>query len=90
MQMLTQGFSVYYSPLNFLPIRSQGKITAIRNPDEQIVQKLLKIGVQKDREITLEENFPAFVIRVNETQIQLDRNMASSITVRMTTAQEPH
>ncbi len=83
--MLTQGFSVYYSPLNFLETKTQGVITAIRNKDDNIIKKLLAMGVHKGMEITLEQSFPSFVIRVGRTRVALDQEIASSIKVRVTT-----
>ncbi|MDJ0689366.1 MAG: FeoA family protein [Xenococcaceae cyanobacterium MO_188.B32] len=83
--MFTQSFSVYYSPLNFLATKTQGVITAIRNKDEQIVKKLLAMGVHTGMPITLEQRFPAFVIRVGRTRIAIDKDIANSIKVRVTT-----
>lgn len=82
--MLTQGFSVYYSPLDYLGTKTQGVITAIRNKDEKIVKQLLAMGVRIGMNITLEKRFPAFVIRVGRTRITINKNLASSIKVRVT------
>jgi ferrous iron transport protein A len=43
--MFTQGFSVYYSPLNFLDTQTEAVITAIRNKDDNIIKKLLAMGI---------------------------------------------
>ncbi len=83
--MLTQGFSVQYSPLDYLGTKTQGVITAIKNKDEKIVKKLLAMGVHTGMHITLEQRFPAFVIRVGRTRIAIDKNIASSIKVRVNT-----
>ena len=83
--MLTQGFSVQYSPLEYLGTKTQGVITAIRNKDEKIVKKLLAMGVHTGMQITLEQRFPAFVIRVGRTRIAIDKNIANSIKVRVST-----
>jgi ferrous iron transport protein A len=82
--MLTQGFSVYYSPLNFLEARTEGKITAIRNQDEEMIKKLLAMGLYKGSYITLEQTFPAFVIKVGQTRLAIDEEVAQSIKVRVT------
>ena len=81
--MFTQGFSICYSPLNLLANKTQGVITAIKNKDEKIVKKLLAMGVHKGMQITLEQKFPAFVIRVGRTRIAIDKDIASSIKVRV-------
>ncbi len=83
--MFTQRFSVHYSPLNFLGTKTQGVITAIRNKDDKIVKKLLSMGIHTGMQITLEQRFPSFVIRVGRTRIALDKDIASSIKVRVTT-----
>ena len=83
--MLSQGFSVRYCPLDYLGIKTQGTIAAIRNKDEKVVKKLLAMGVHTGMQITLEQRFPSFVIRVGRTRIAIDKNIASSIQVRVAT-----
>ncbi|MDJ0680852.1 MAG: FeoA family protein [Xenococcaceae cyanobacterium MO_167.B52] len=81
--MVYQSFSVDYSPLNYLGAKTQGVITAIRNKDDKIVKKLLSMGVHTGMHITLEQRFPSFVIKVGQTRIAIDKNIASSIKVRV-------
>ena len=81
--MITQGFSICYSPLSMLTNKTQGFITAIRNKDEKIVKKLLAMGVHTGMQITLEQTFPSFIIRVGRTRIAIDKEIASSIKVRV-------
>jgi ferrous iron transport protein A len=83
--MFTQSFSVHYSSLDYLGTKTQGVITAIKNQDEKIVKKLLAMGVHTGMQITVEQRFPAFVIRVGRTRIAIDKNIASSIRVKVTT-----
>lgn len=83
--MFTQSFSVHYSPLDYLGTKTQGVITAIRNKDDRIVKKLLAMGIHTGMQITLEQRFPSFVIRVGQTRIAIDKNIASSIKVRVLT-----
>ena len=83
--MFTQGFSVHYSPLNYLGTKTQGVIAAIRNKDDKIVKKLLAMGVHTGMHITLEQRFPSLVIRVGRTRIAIDKDIASSIKVRVST-----
>ena len=82
--MITQGFSICYSPLSMLTNKTQGFITAIRSKDEKIVKKLLAMGVHTGMQITLEQTFPSFIIRVGRTRIAIDKEIASSIKVRVT------
>ncbi|MGF1539747.1 MAG: FeoA family protein [Pleurocapsa sp.] len=83
--MFTQGFSVEYSPLDYLGAKTQGVIAAIRNKDEKIVKKLLAMGVHTGMHITLEQRFPSFIIRVGRNRIAIDKNIANSIKVRVNT-----
>lgn len=82
--MFTRSFSVHYSPLDYLGTKTQGVITAIRNKDDRIVKKLLAMGVHTGMQITLEQRFPSFIIRVGHTRIAIDKDIASSIRVRVT------
>ncbi|MGF1479948.1 MAG: FeoA family protein [Cyanophyceae cyanobacterium] len=82
--MLSQGFSVNYSPLTLLETKTQGVITRIKNNDEQVVRKLSAMGIYTGMPITLEQKFPAFVIKVGRTRVAIDREIASSIKVRVT------
>ena len=81
--MFDRGFSICYSPLSLLKKKTQGLIIAIRNKDEKIVKKLLALGVHTGMQITLEQTFPSFVIRVGQTRIAIDKKIASSIKVRV-------
>ena len=81
--MFTQGFSIQYTTLNYLGTKTQGVIAAIRNKDDKIVKKLLAMGVHKGMQITLEQRFPSFIIRVGRTRIAIDKDIASSIKVRV-------
>ena len=83
--MLTQGFSVHYCTLNYLGSKTQGVIAAIRNKDDKIVKKLLAMGVHTGMQITLEQRFPSFVIKVGRTRLAIDKDIASSIKVRVST-----
>ncbi len=83
--MFAQGFSVQYSPLDYLGTKTQGVIAAIRNKDEKIVKKLLAMGVHTGMQITLEQKFPAYIIRVGRSRIAIDKDIANSIKVRVST-----
>ena len=82
--MVYQSFSVDYSPLDYLGVKTQGVIAAIRNKDDRIVKKLLAMGVHTGMHITLEQRFPSFIIRVGKTRIAIDKNIANSIKIKKT------
>ncbi len=78
------NFSVDYSPLDFLSANTKGIISAIRNKDEQIIKKLLAMGIYIGMPITLEQTFPSFIISVGQTRVAIDHNIARSIKVKIT------
>lgn len=82
--MLTQSFSFLYLPLNLLKNKSQGVITDISNKDENIIKKLLSMGVHIGMKMTLEQTFPSFIIRIGRTRIAIDKEIANSIYVKVT------
>lgn len=81
--MVSQSFSVQYSSLDYLGTKTQGTIAAIRNKDDKVVKKLLAMGVHTGMQITLEQRFPSFVIRVGRTRIAIDKDIANSIKVKI-------
>ncbi len=82
--MFSHLFSVQYTTLNYLKPKTQGVITGIRNKDEKVVKKLLAMGVHTGMQITLEQRFPSFIIRVGRIRLAIDKDIASSIKVRVT------
>ena len=82
--MFSHLFSVQYTTLNYLNPKTQGVITGIRNKDEKVVKKLLAMGVHTGMQITLEQRFPSFIMRVGRTRLAIDKDIASSIKVRVT------
>lgn len=83
--MFTQAFTVQYSPLSFLEVKSKGIVTAIKKQDNQTQKKLFAMGIYKGIPVTLEQKFPSFVIKVEQRRIAIDKSTASSIRVRVIT-----
>jgi ferrous iron transport protein A len=81
--MFVQGFSVCYSPLSLLKPKEQGIITRFKNSDRDVVAKLSEMGINPGVKITLEQNFPSFVVKFDLTHLVIDRETASSIYVRL-------
>ncbi len=81
--MLARGFSVCYSPLSLLKPKEQGVITRLKNSDRQIVDKLITMGINPGVKITLEQNFPSFIVKLDLTSLAIDLETASSIYVRL-------
>lgn len=81
--MLTQGFSVCYSPLSLLKPKEQGVVTRLKNNDCGVVNKLIAMGINPGVKITLEQNFPSFIVKCALTRLAIDKETADSIQVRL-------
>ncbi|GAB4224979.1 MAG: hypothetical protein Kow0049_01850 [Stanieria sp.] len=81
--MFPQGFSVCYSPLSLLKPKEQGIITRFKNSDRTVRDKLTLMGINPGVKVTLEQNFPSFIVKFDLTHLVIDRETASSIYVRL-------
>ena len=84
--MFTQGFTVSGSSLELLKTGEQGIITCCQSTDEEIIKKLTVMGVTPGISITLEQRFPSFVIKVGPKYLALEKEIASTIYVRIVNA----
>ena len=82
--MFTQTFAIESSALNLMKEKEKGVITQFRKSDKNLLRKLIAIGIMPGLSITLEQKFPAYVIKINGTRIALDRSVAKAIYVRKT------
>lgn len=82
--MFTRTFTIESSALNLMKERDKGVITQFRKNDETLLRKLISIGIMPGLNITLEQKFPSYVIKVDGTRIALDRSIAKAIYVRKT------
>ncbi len=67
--MLTQSFSVCYSPLSLLKLKEQGVVTRLKNSNSKVLNKLMAMGINPGVKITLEQNFPSFIVKFDLTTI---------------------
>ena len=81
--MFTQGFTVAGSSLELLHPGERGVITSFINKDETLIKKLMAIGLIPGVSITLEQRFPSFVVKVGNTHLALDQEIARAIYVRL-------
>lgn len=81
--MLTQSFSVCYSPLSLLKLKEQGVVTRLKNSNSKVLNKLMAMGINPGVKITLEQNFPSFIVKFDLTRLAIDRETANSICVRL-------
>ncbi|MGK7938814.1 MAG: FeoA family protein [Crocosphaera sp.] len=82
--MFTQTFAIESSALNLMKEKEKGVITQFRKNDETLLRKLISIGIMPGLNITLEQKFPSYIIKVGGTRIALDRSIAKAIYVRKT------
>ena len=82
--MFTRTFAIESSALNLMKEKEKGVITQFRKSDENLLKKLIAIGIMPGLPITLEQKFPSYVIKVDGTRIALDRSIAKAIYVRKT------
>jgi ferrous iron transport protein A len=81
--MLTQGFTVSLSPLALLKKREKGVISHLKKTDENLLNKLTAMGITPGLPISLERKFPSLIIKVGLSRLAIDKDMASSIYVRL-------
>lgn len=81
--MFTKGFTVCFSALDLLRINEKGIITHFRNNDEATINKIMAMGIIPGFPITLEQHFPYFVVKVGQTRLTIEREIARSIYVRI-------
>ncbi|WP_017720990.1 FeoA family protein [Kamptonema formosum] len=60
-----------------------GTVADLRTKDEAIIRKLMAMGVIPGIPITLEQQFPSYIIKVGRTRAAIDREIAQSIYVKM-------
>jgi ferrous iron transport protein A len=82
--MFTQTFTIESSALNLMKEKEKGVITQFRKNDENLLRKMIAIGIMPGLPITLEQKFPSYVVKVDGTRLALDRSIAKAIYVRKT------
>jgi ferrous iron transport protein A len=76
-------FSVTGCSLELLKTGERGIITFCKSQDESILNKLISIGITPGATITLEQNFPSFLIKLENTSIALNIESIRAIYVRI-------
>ena len=76
-------FHVKGSSLELLKKRERGIIKFCNIKDEKSLQELISMGITSGTFITVEQQFPCFVIRVGERRLTLTREFAQRIYVRI-------
>ncbi len=63
--------------------QSKGVIVALDTTDEQKARKLMALGILPGMPLTVIQRYPAWVLKVGNTQVALDDDCASCITVEL-------
>jgi DtxR family Mn-dependent transcriptional regulator len=69
-------------PLTDLPAGSECEIVRVKFKHRTRTDRLAAYGVTPGTALTLQQKFPTFVVRVGETDLALDAEIASDILVR--------
>jgi len=57
----------------------RGTIAALNNHDPLTINRLLAMGISPGVSVTLEQTFPAYILKVGHTRVSLDRETAFHI-----------
>ncbi len=76
-------FSVTGCSLELLKTGERGIVTFCKSQDEIILNKLILIGVTPGKIITLEQKFPSFIIKIENTSLALGTESIRAIYIRI-------
>ncbi|MBE9001183.1 ferrous iron transport protein A [Nostoc sp. LEGE 12447] len=76
-------FSITGCSLELLRKGERGIVTFYKSKDERILNRLISIGVTPGITITLEQNFPSFIFKIENTSLALDTESIQAIYVRI-------
>ncbi len=77
-------FLKFVAPLSDLEARDRGCIAYLHTKDNLQMQKLMGIGVLPGMPVTLLQKFPSYVLQLGQSQFAIDKELASTIYVRLT------
>lgn len=79
-----KGQMKFISALAELEVKNKGEIAYLHAKDNSQMQKLMSIGVLPGMSISLLQKFPSYVLQLGQSQFAIDKELASSIYVRLT------
>ena len=71
-------------PLPQLDVNKKARVSYLQTHEPGDLQKLITIGVLPNTEIVLIQKFPSYAFQIGKTQFAVDKELASSIYVRVT------
>lgn len=78
-----KSFTVTGCSLELLKPGEIGIVTVCQTQDKTIRKKLISMGIHTGTNITVEQHFPAFIIKAGNVSMTLDRQTARAIYVRV-------
>ena len=79
-----KGSMKFVSTLSELEVKDKGEVAYLHAKDNSQMQKLMSIGVLPGMSISLLQKFPSYVLQLGQAQFAVDKELASSICVRLT------
>jgi len=74
----------FIASLTELEAKEKGRIAYLQAKDNSQMQKLMSIGVLPGMAVSLLQKFPSYVISLGQSQFAIDKELASTIYVRLT------
>ncbi|BAZ05666.1 FeoA family protein [Calothrix sp. NIES-3974] len=81
--MLETGFKSVSASVALMRPGESGIVTSCHSHDHHILKKLMAMGIIPGISLKLEQSFPAFVIKVGNTRLAFDVEIAKAIYVRI-------
>ena len=78
-----KGSMKFVSTLSELEVKDKGEVAYLHAKDNSQMQKLMSIGVLPGMSISLLQKFPSYVLQLGQAQFAVDKELASSIYVRL-------
>ena len=79
---MTELITPLVSQLTTMRVGSQARIEFLKPSFHQRFDRLAAFGINPGSEITLHQTCPAFVVRIGETELAIDKEIAKEIFVR--------
>jgi ferrous iron transport protein A len=76
-------FSISGCSLELLKPGEQGIVIFSKTQDETIRKNLISMGITSGSKITLKQRFPAWIIKINNISLTIDRKIARAVYVRV-------
>ncbi len=70
-------------PLTEMGVNKKAQISYLQTQDRSALQKMIAMGTLPKTQITLIQKFPSYVFQIGKSQFTIDKELASSIYVRM-------